>query len=513
MEKLNNTKDVLVPEQERNVYSLIRKNSPYVFLERSLIPIINFIITVFIIRTLIVNEFGIYQVLLAVMSYVALLSSLGLLEVFRRFIPEFFQKKKFAMLKVLVEKGLFWRSLLCIGIVLIIIIFSRQIGNLLKFQQAMQYFAIFSIGIIFHLSSTLLSSTLISLFQHKLYLISQIIYVLFRAGLIYILLSMGKGLLGLLIAESAAYGLLFVIYFFFYRRFLSRQSFEKKTEFSFRRLIRFGRYSYFNEAGAQILSVSTDYFIISAFLGPVAVGIYGFANKVMTLVSRILPQSMFVNIIRPAFFMKYVQNEDSEQVNRMFNFLTKIIVFFSFPLMLGIIILGDKLIIYVFDPKYLESLTVLWIVAAFHSIDHFMGPISLVLQSKEKVQILLYSKIFAVYNLLGDLLVVKTFGVVGIAVVTSSAIFFKNFFCFLYAKKYANIKLQYKGLATVIINSLIMAIIIYLLRPQIKNLLTFILVVIIGAVVYIGAAFFNKTFTDLERNKLNQILPKPIFIF
>jgi O-antigen/teichoic acid export membrane protein len=500
-------------EQDAELYSLIRQNSPYVVLERTLVPIINLLITILIIRKLTVDEYGIYKILLAVLSYVALITSLGLPGVFRRFIPEFFQKKELSKLKALVEKGLFFRIILVIGIVVIIIVFAEPIGNLLKFQQAMQYFAIFSIGIVFYLSSTLLASTLISVFQHKQYLIAQVIYVLFRGGLLYVLLSQGKGLVGLLISESASYGLFFLLFFIMYRRFLSSQSIKKRAKLPLRRLLKFGGFSYFNEAGAQILSVSTDYFIISAFLGPIAVGIYGFANRVLVLASRILPQSMFINIIRPAFYMKYVKHEDADQTNKMFNFLTKIICFVSLPMIVAIIIMGDKLIILVFDPKYLESLTVLWIVAGFHALTYFMEPIAIVLESKEKVQILFYSKIFAVYNLIGNLLVVKTYGVIGIAVVTGTAVLFKNLFCYWYAKKLVHVRLDFTSLAKIVVNTGIMGAFIYLLRPQVQNLISFAFIIFLGVIVYLGAAFVNKAFSSSERNILNRVLPRPLFVF
>lgn len=501
------------PGQKKDLYSLIRKNSLYVLLERSVVPIINFLVTVYIIRKLSVDEFGIYNILFAVMGYISLFSSVGLVGVFRRFIPEFYQKGQIANLKKLVEKGLLWRFVVCGGIILIILFFSEAIGNLFKFGTALQYLAIFSIGIIFYLESGLLITTITSVFHHKLYVTAQIIYVIFRAGFIYYLLATKKGLVGLLIAESISFGLLFILQFFYYRKFLSLHYIRQKAELPLRRLLRFGGFSYFNEMGAQILSVSTDYFIISAFLGPAAVGIYAFANRIMILISHVLPQSMFMSIIRPAFFSKYVQDNDPVQMNKMFNFLMKMIAFFLFPILTGIFILGDKLIIYVFDPKYLGSLNVLWIVAAFTALNSFINPVGLVLESKEKVQIIFFSKIFAIYNLIFDFLVVKTYGVIGIAIVTGSAVLFKNIFMYLFAKKYTNLTIEFKSFGIIVANSLFMGLLIYPFRTQIKNITSLILITIIGALIYFLTSYVNKAFSKKEREIMNKILPKPVFIF
>jgi len=499
--------------QSSDLFHLIRKNSFYMLLERSIVPLINFIVTVFIIRRLTIDDYGIYNILLALMSYISLFSSLGLPNIFQRYVPEFHQKGNIPELKKLIERGLLWRFLVTCITMLIFIVFSEYLGKLLNFQNAFKYFLIFSVAIIFYLESSLLSIFLTSIFHHKMYVKSQIIYVLFRSVLLFYLLSIGKQLKGLLIAESISYVFLFILQFYYYKKFIGVRISNKNVKLPIKRLLRFGGYSYFNEIGAEILSVSTDLIIISAFLGPLAVGIYSFANRLMMLISRILPQFMFMSIIRPVFFTKYVQNKDPEQIKKMFNFLMKIIAFVSFPLLMEIIIFGDKLIIYVFDPKYIKSMNVLYVVACFFTLNFFVRPIELVLQSIEKVNVLFYSKLFAIYNLIADFLIVRHFGIIGVAVVTGTAVLGKNIFCYLYAKKYVFLKLGLKSLMSIAINSIIMGLFLYALRNQVVNLMSFIFVTIIGGLIYILASYFNKAFSAQERNILNNILPIPIFVF
>lgn len=506
-------KDKTQSQGRESMSTLIRKNSLFVLIERSIDPVVNLLVTIYIVRKLSVDEYGIYNILFALLGYVALISSLGLPNIFQRFIPEFYQKNQIAKLKKLVDKGLLFGFVLCVGILLIIFLFSKQISELFKFKGAFRYLIVFSVAIVFYFESGLLNVTLFSIFHHKKYVISQISYVLFRALILYFILERGGGLVGLLIAESLSCGLLFLLLFYHYRRFLAKYSLDTSVELPVRRLMRFGGFSYFNELGAVILDVSTDFFVISAFLGPVAVGIYAFANRVMKLSTHVLPQSVFINIIRPAFFSKYAQDENLVQLNKMFNFLVKITAFFSFPLVIGVIVLGDKLIIHIFDPKYLESLKVLWIVAGFTSMYFFVNPLGLVLQSTEKVQILLYSKVFAIYNLIGDLLVVKSFGVVGVALVTGSAVLFKNVFCYFFARKYARLITDFKALGKIVLNSFILGVVLYLLRNLIVSSLSFIVVIFVGGIIYFAISYFNRAFSEEERRIINKILPKPVFAF
>ena len=140
-------------------------------------------------------------------------------------------------------------------------------------------------------------------------------------------------------------------------------------------------------------------------------------------------------------------------------------------------------------------------------------PIGLVLQSIEKVQILLYSKIFAIYNLVADLLLINSYGVIGIALATGSAVLFKNIFCYLFARKYTGLIADFKGLAIIFINSLLMGFLLFPVRSMVVDIPSFILITLLGIVIYFALAYLNKAFSDQERNVINKILPKRIFIF
>ncbi|MGB8957938.1 MAG: oligosaccharide flippase family protein [Candidatus Aminicenantales bacterium] len=499
---------------KNGIQALIRKNSPYVVLERAVGATVSFLTTVFILRSLSVEAFGIYSVLLSVMLYVGLFSSLGLPSLFQRFIPEFFQKNEIGKLKNLIGKGLFWRFLAGAGLIIVLLMFSAPLGRLFRITKALEYLGLFALAIIFYLETQLQGTILTSVFRHKWYAIAQISYIVLRAAILFVLISLGFGLNGLLAGEAIAYFFLFVVQHFYYRKFLAAHpSDSARMELPFKRLMKFGGFTFFNETGAQILSDSTDVFVIAAFLGPAAVGTYAFATRVMALATRVLPQSVFMNVIRPAFFTMYVSDEDQDQINSRFNFLVKLIAFFSVPLVSAIFVLGDKMIIHIFDPKYLSSLKVLWVVAAFTGFNFFFEPIGLVLQSIEKVEVLFTSKIFAVYNLATSLLWIKPYGIMGVAVSTGSAILFKNLFCYFLAKRHVRLNLDLKGIGIIAVNSLIMAGALMLMRPWAQSLVTFLLICLIGLGVYLALGSLNKAFSKSERDFINKILPKPVFNF
>jgi O-antigen/teichoic acid export membrane protein len=101
----------------------------------------------------------------------------------------------------------------------------------------------------------------------------------------------------------------------------------------------------------------------------------------------------------------------------------------------------------------------------------------------------------------------------GVAVSTGSAVLFKNLYCYYFGKKYARLRLDVKGLVTIALNALLMGVVLGLLRPLAKGLLTLILASLLGLGVYLAMAFINKAFSMSEREYINKLLPKPFFIF
>lgn len=498
-------------------YSQIRKSGLYSIAGKTVTPIVTFLITIYIVRKLSVGEYGTYHVLLGAMYYIGLLSSLGLPSIFQRFVPEFHTKRHFTKIKRLVFRGSFYRTGLAAMFIVIIILFSGLSGRLFNIDDWQGYFQIFSLAILFFLETELIGLTLTSLFLHKYYVISNLTYILMRAVLLYYLLNRGLALKGLLLGEVVMYGIfLALLVFFYHSRFVRKSRDESEsgqTELPVKRLFKYGALSYFNEMGVMVLDVSTDIFIISAFLGPVAVGIYAFANKLTGMLSRILPHSLLQEVIRPSFFIKYVASDSDNALQKMGNLLIKIIAFFAIPTTFAVIILGEKIIVLLFDPKYIASLNVLWIVVSFLTIRHFQGPLGLILQSLEKVHFLFYSKIFSIYNLIFDLIVVQYWGITGVAIVTGSAILFQDVFLYFAIKREAGFALSFRPLFSVILNSLPMAAVLYLLNDSITNLLVFTFVVALGTLVYFVTCFMHKIFTAEEQNVLNKIIGKPLFKF
>lgn len=491
----------------------IKQNAKFIFLQQLIIPLINLLLTIYIVKKISVNDYGVYNLLYAMIGYLTLFSSMGLLNVVQRFIPEYFTKKQYLKIKILFKSGLIIRFVLAVIILCILIGLGNWINHLFKTENFHHYILFFSCGILFFLEVQLVEITLNSLLLNKSIMISYLIATIFRAGMAYLLLEQNMGLKGLLLAETAYFGSLFISLLFCYYNGFSAKYNSSEKKLPIKRLLRYSGFSYLDEVGWTVLDVKTDFFIITSFLGPTMVGFYAFANQFIESISKVMPFKILRPLVRTVFFSKFSENSGNNQLNRHFNFLNKIIAFISFPIFMLVMAYGDKIIIYLFDTKYLPALNVLLIFSGFMMIISFTFPLQLVVQAVERVEITFYSKIFSIYNLIGAILVVQNFGIAGVALVTCSARLFQFIFIFYRIRKIVPLAVEFNSLLKILFNALLMMGTLFFLKNLILNTLTLFCFSAFGIVLYLTVSFLNKSFFNEEREIINRLLPCPIFVF
>lgn len=491
----------------------IRKNARYILLQKTITPAINLIITIYIVRKLSIIDYGIYNLLYAIIGYLTLFSSVGLLNVFQRYIPEYFTQKYYSKVKRLVNWGLAIRLSITIVILFIILFAGNALNSLFKTENLNLYIQIFLIGIILFLEIQIIEITLSSLLLNKAIMISYLFATVIKGGIIYLFLESNYGLKGLLFAETIYFGILFLLQFFFYYTGFAKKHPSSKQALPIKRMARYSGFSYLDEIGWTILDVKTDFFIISSFLGPAMVGLYAFANQIIEIISKVLPFKIMGSLIRTVFFSNFARNGEISQLMKHYNFLNKIIAFIALPIFLIVLVYGDKIIIHLFDPKYLPALKTLWIFAGFTTIISFQFPLQLLIQALEKVEILFYAKIFSIYNLIGDILIVPIYGILGVAVITCTARLFQLIFAFYKIRGIVNLKVELKSLLKISFNALLMLLGLFALKSFIGSAFSLICFSMLGLVFYLLMSYLNKSFFNDERDFINRLLPRPLFVF
>jgi len=138
-------------------------------------------------------------------------------------------------------------------------------------------------------------------------------------------------------------------------------------------------------------------------------------------------------------------------------------------------------------------------------LNAFHMPVGLIAQLKEKADIILYSKVFAVYNLVADIFLIKYFGIWGAVAATGTAVLGKNIFIWYSVREEAS----FRGMGEYFYRSILfwisVSVMVFCIKYFVSN---YLLAFIIGVVVFticFGLQFRCNLFNQYERETLGAI--------
>ncbi len=399
------------------------------------------LVNVMIVRALSERSYGVYNLFYSVIALLGVFASLGLPNTLQRFIPEYYAKGEFNIANRLYRMASALRLFSNVIVIGLILVFWDKAAVYLKIESYKFVFSLFILIIFLHLQRQLLEICLEGYFLQKYRHAISIVFVSLRA-IGYLLAILLKGDLWVIVGvDLFAYLVSFFGLEFFYHKKIPRDGgqagqFDKSEK---ARLIRYASYSNFNDAGVGLLGVSSDNFIIAVYLDPVAVGAYAFCNRLSSICQRLTPANYLLDVIRPLFFA-ITDSNGSRKIIEIYQLLLKINYIFSFPLFAFVSIFGKEIILAIFGGKFIAYNAVLTLVLLFAFMNLFALPVGLVAQLRERVDIILFSKIFAGYNLIMDIILIKYFGIWGAVLATGSAVLGKNIFIWYFVRHEASFR-------------------------------------------------------------------------
>jgi O-antigen/teichoic acid export membrane protein len=138
-------------------------------------------------------------------------------------------------------------------------------------------------------------------------------------------------------------------------------------------------------------------------------------------------------------------------------------------------------------------------------------PVSLPLQMIEKTEVMLISKLTLFYHLIMSVILVQIWGIVGVALSTTSAVLLKKVFEYFASKKYIQITFPWADIFKIVFNSVVVGLLAYWTRPFITDLITLVISFLVIMVVYLWVSYLNMAFIREERKLINQFFGKPYF--
>lgn len=393
---------------------------------------------VVLVRALSEQDFGVFSLLYAVLPAVSAVASLGLEQVLRRYTPEYLRagNQPAAMWLVrFIGSARFGSNLVILGVLLLA---WNYVAPTFKLGPYRVQFMLFCGLALLHFQMNILQLALASHMLHR-YSVGAAALLAYCKLAGYALLSW-HGTLSLeaaILVDTAGYAICWGVLKLAYRRHCVVPGPSYKPDQAERkRLVTYGLYNNFNDAGSLLLNSRTDNFFIAAIIDPLSVAVYAFYTRLQSMIDNQLPVMMFNNVINPMFFSQS-REDAARNIPRYFSLLLNINQVVQWPILTAALLFHHQIVELVFAGKYLEYSWLMPIIAGFWIINGIATPVTMVAQYYERANVILWSKITVVLNIVLLLVLVPPMGVYGAALATGVATVAKNLFIWWFVRREA----------------------------------------------------------------------------
>lgn len=403
--------------------SKILKNSSYLIIAQVITKVIAFFYTIFIAKSLGVEQFGLFIVAL---SYFSLFASITDFGIARFLIREIAKDEK--NIGQLLYNTLILRLT---GLLLLLILFSvfLFLFDPDKLRATLVFFAI--IAVIPHAAALTLDSVFIALQKFPISGIGIVVVSLANALLGTILLKNNFGTIGVVFALIFAQ----LIYLLTLVLFSGKYNISLLSSISIKTIknIMIGSLPYGLLTILAMLYFKIDTIMLSYLKGSYDAGIYGASYKFLEAIIFI-PAS----VSAAAFpLLAKLHKEDKKRIKAFYFKALKLLTLLSIPITITYII-GIPLIIEFLLPSYKESIIVIQILSLTIPFMFAHAPATIVLLSSDKLlkSVLVFSLVTLLFNVLINFALIPKFGYIGssIATVLSEILSFIVFFSLLRKK-------------------------------------------------------------------------------
>lgn len=510
------TDSVIDPSPPQRPRRRVIQNTLFSVLIKAQGIIFSYVIVRLLVRAMAIEEYGLYSVLFAgILVSLPYFAGLGIPNLLIRFVPEFFAQSRFRMIERLFRTA----NLLQVGTGILwlipALIFAPHLANWIKFPGSEAILRIFAVGALAFLLQDNVMLTLSGTFKQRVIFSVIFAYNMIRLITIIYVTQHAYSLMAVAIVEVASFVISLILYFVAYRRairLLAVQDETPKEPIAWRRFFRYAGLSYVNEIGNGFLAQATDLLIVTGTLGGITVGYYGIADKITAMVKHGLPNNVLKSVIEPLFFSEYGSSQ-TESMRFGFSLLTKALLFVALPAGLWLALMAEPVIIYLFDPRYVQGAEFITIMALFIPVFALGMPLFLTLQNAERIDLVIYSKIAGVLKILLGLWLVPQWGAIAMVWISGLGLTLQNLILYIFILTKLRIHADHVGLLRLVTNGALTALVFLLIRDLFAGLGGLLLSAPFFAVVYLVLNVLHKPFQIEERTFINSHLPRRLWKF
>lgn len=495
--------------KKQSLSRLLLKNSSYALLTNIILKFGGLIFTLLIARILLPELFGIYALVLSVVTLALTFTDLGLNNTFLRYFSESFGKGDKSKSKSYLNHLLKIKFSLIFVVVLLLAVFSKTIAYQIYHKPLLFYPLLFScLFVIVESLWSLCCTAFIATNYLKpwplLNLLLQISKISFSV-LFILLFSYGFKVSGIFIGFfiSGAIVLFLALILLYKKNKDIVKTKPKKIDLS--RVNKYWKFMILSSISLAFFT-SLDTLILGGFVSSEYIGYYRASSSlIFTLASLLSLSSIFLPIFTQI---------NGKRFERGFNKTLRYLLIISIPITVGLILLANHLILFVYGKEYLQAVFSLYSLSLIIISTPLIDLYSTILQSREKSKIVGNSVLFSLsLNIILSLLVVFLFKgnfqniVMGVGFATSlSRIFLLGILIF-YSKKYFKLKFIDNSLIKILFSSFIMFLFLFIFNKLVEiNLFFVILEIILGALIYFISLFLMRGLKKQDIDLFNNLV-------
>lgn len=482
--------------------------------------LITFILLLWLVRLLTIEEYAVYFLLLAGMELALVITSLGLPWVAARYLPEFRQYANGMLLTQFVWQVIARISLfLIVGTLLLLIVMPWLLPQ--EFIQYIDVARIYLLVLLLEgLSRRFREGVLEPLMQQRRAQISLVARNLALLLLISIMAA-AQGEVNLhqvVLAELAAsmlgamltlHGL--VVHLRVLRHDLLGQDGWQPPNWS--EMWRIARHMYFSHLIMLTYSPQVFVFLIQYYLGVEATALFGFLQKLFKQISNYLPATLLFNLIQPKLVASYVGAGGMAELTRNANLAGKLSLCVLMPLLIFILLAGDELLSILSGDRFHE--------AGYYLAGIMMTLIPLsqqrilqtIVVASDKSHISSWGSFFGMLALpLAYWLLEANQGLwaIIIAIIVSRVLI--NVTIIAVLVQFTTYRPDTIGFLKLAASALVGFVLTQQLAISIHHWIDLIIIAVLACSLFLLAAYFFKPFQVEERTRLNRLLNRNIFV-
>jgi O-antigen/teichoic acid export membrane protein len=475
------------------------------FTGKALFILLKFLESVFLVRLLGSEQFGIYGSLINFLGIAALLLSLGFDSVLNKYGPILTMKGKFNDLRTILRIAFITRFVVYLPLAAVILLDPHWCGTTL-FHQAIPeaYFACILIVLAFMLFYSLFRILIDSTFHLRYLTTSDVIAQILFLGAASLSILWGTGLLGVLYAYVFAEAVLFILFFLkFYSILLKMPKDGPHDSFHAKPLLNYGFTMYMYSLLTFLLGKGLDILLLGILLGDMTqIAYYIIGFNLAWYSTGFLDMTISGSYIMSLIVESYEQKNETN-LKQIYSGLFEVNYIFIIPVVLGGILLRNDIIHVLYSTNNMGAVPYFLFFLMTLGIGRYTGITQtfLVIVGGEK-KLLLSRSLIAVVNILFALILIPRFGAMGMAFATGLAMIFSVVYESYLLHQRIHLPNIFVFLRKTILASLSMMILLALEyqlvpRPSLFSLLLFILT----AMIFYGAFLFY--FKPISRENID----------